>query len=170
MFVASDIWRAISVSSNKYYTQGQMRKKKSFSFLPHNRHVKYSYFTHWSRVLNEKPAVIYLVYKFPVFYGIRRFITVFTSNRPLVANLNVNTIYILKSYVLRSVLILSFNLRLVYRNGLCFSGFPTKITCVFSSLLCVLQYSCVEIITIVTTHFSRKSYQCNISLAADMLY
>jgi len=37
--------------------------------------------TTWSRVLLEKLMVTHLVKKFPVFYGTRRFITIFTRDR-----------------------------------------------------------------------------------------
>ena len=37
----------------------------------------------WSRVLPEKPIGPQLVKKFPVFYGVRSFITVFTTARHL---------------------------------------------------------------------------------------
>jgi len=65
---------------------------------------------------------------------------------------------------LRFVLILSFNLRLVFSNSLVSSGFATKTALFFSSLLCELHYSCVDNITRVTPYFSRISYRCNISL------
>lgn len=62
------------------------------------------------------------------------------------------------------VLTLSFNLRLAFRISLFSSGFATKTTFVFSYFLCDLHYSCVDIITIVTPHFSRISHGCDISL------
>ena len=39
--------------------------------------------TPWSRVLLEKLASLYLVKKFPAFYGTRRFLTALTSARHL---------------------------------------------------------------------------------------
>jgi len=40
-----------------------------------------NYLTPWNRILLEKLLVTQLVKKFPAFYGIRKFITVFTRVR-----------------------------------------------------------------------------------------
>jgi hypothetical protein len=76
--------------------------------------------TRWSWALFEKPPVLQLLKNLPTIYGIRRFITVFTR---------VSSIQSVPSHSipLRSILILSSNLRLCIPSGLFPSGFPTKI-------------------------------------------
>jgi len=58
---------------------GNGRKETSPKYI-----IYYPYFlTPWSRVLIEKLTGFQLVKKFPAFYGTRRFITAFTSDRHL---------------------------------------------------------------------------------------
>ena len=84
--------------------------------------------TPWSRVLLEKPTGCQLVNKFPAFYGTRRFITAFTNARQLSLSW-ARSIQSIPSHPTswRSILILSYHLRLVLASGLFPSGFPTKI-------------------------------------------
>jgi hypothetical protein len=57
----------------KYVNQNHMDQKLPVCWI-----LTYS-LTPWSRVLLEKLTSFQLVKKFPTFYGIRRFITAFTS-------------------------------------------------------------------------------------------
>ena len=83
--------------------------------------------TPWCTVLLEKLTGLYLVKKFPAFYGTRRFITAFTSFRhpslswasPIQSTCPQPTSW-------RSILILSTHLRLGLPSGLFPSGFPTR--------------------------------------------
>ena len=83
--------------------------------------------TPWSRVLLEKLTGIQLVKKFPAFYGIRRFITAFTSTH----HLSLSWASLIPSIPphptsCRSIFILSSNLCLGLPSGLFASGFSTK--------------------------------------------
>jgi hypothetical protein len=49
----------------------------------HHHHLTYFLLTPWSRVILEKLTGLQVVKKFPILYGIRRFITAFTSARHL---------------------------------------------------------------------------------------
>jgi hypothetical protein len=82
--------------------------------------------TPWSRVLPEKLKRPELLKKFPVFYGTRRFITAFTRAR----HLSLSRARLIQSMPphptsRRSILIVSFHLRLGLPSGLLPSGFPT---------------------------------------------
>ena len=84
-------------------------------------------FTPWNRVLLEKLTSSQLVKKFPAFYGTRRFITAFTGAR----HLSLSRATLIQSKLphpttLRSILMLSYHLRLRLTSGLFKSGFPTK--------------------------------------------
>jgi hypothetical protein len=83
--------------------------------------------TPWSRVLLEKLIGLQLVKKFPAFYGNRSFITALTSARHLSLSW-ASSIQSTHPHPTsrRSVLILSYPLRLGLPSGLLPSGFPTK--------------------------------------------
>jgi hypothetical protein len=93
----------------------------------------FSYHSHsWSWALPEKPPIVQLLKNFPAYYGTRRFITVFT--RALHWSLSwARSIQSIPHHpiFLRSILILSINLRLCLLTGLVPSGFPTKILYTF---------------------------------------
>ena len=80
----------------------------------------------WSRVLLKKLTGSQLVRKFPTYYGIRRFITAFTSARHLSLSWARSIESILPHHTWRSILMLSFHLRLGLPSGLFPSGFLTK--------------------------------------------
>jgi len=92
--------------------------------------------TAWRRVLLEKLAVPQLVKKFPVFYGIRRFITAFTNARHLSHPKPVHTA---TSHCQKSHLI-SYYLRLGLPSGLFLSGFLTKT--LYTPLLSPIRATC----------------------------
>jgi hypothetical protein len=83
--------------------------------------------TPWCRVLLEKLTGFQLVKKFPAFYGTRRFITAVTSDRHLSLS-SASSIHSIHPHPTswRSILILSFHLRLGLQSGIFPSGFPTK--------------------------------------------
>ena len=80
-----------------------------------------------STVFLEKLTIPQLVKKSPAFYGIRRFITAFTSARHLSLS-TARSIQPMPPHPTswRSILILSSHLRLGLPSGLFPSGFPTK--------------------------------------------
>jgi len=85
------------------------------------------FLTPWSRVFLEKLISLQLVKKFPTFYETRRFITALTSAR----DLSLSWASSIQSThpqptSRRSILILSFYLRLGLPSGLLPSGFSTK--------------------------------------------
>jgi len=74
--------------------------------------------TPWSRVLLEKLTGSQLVKKFPTFYGNRRFITTLTSARHLSLSWTISIRYMPTHRTFwRSILILSFHLRLSWEVG-----------------------------------------------------
>jgi hypothetical protein len=88
--------------------------------------------TSWSRVLSEKSLAVQVFKNFLMFYGTRNFITVFT--RALHESLFwVRWIQTTPTHPisLRSILILSTQLRLGLPSGLFPSGFPTNILYAF---------------------------------------
>ena len=87
-------------------------------------------FTPWSRVLLEKLTGSAASQEIPRIFGTRRFITVLTSARYLSLSLSqLHPVPTTRSNFLRSILILSFHLRLCLPNGLFPSGFPTRTLC-----------------------------------------
>jgi hypothetical protein len=86
----------------------------------------------WSWALLEKPPTMQLLKNFPAFYGIRRFIAVFTraSNWSLSWARSIHSIpspHISR----RSILLLSTRLRLCLPSGLFLSSFPANILYTF---------------------------------------
>jgi hypothetical protein len=101
---------------------------KIFGFVKRYSHTVRPYLhTPRCRVLLEKLTGLQLVKKFPAFYWTRRFITAFTSARHLSLP-SANPIQSTPPHLtsLRSILILSYHLRLGLPSGLFPSGFPTK--------------------------------------------
>ena len=78
-------------------------------------------------ILSRGANCSHLVKNFQAMYGIRRFITAFTSARHLSLSW-ASSIQSMHQHLisLRSILILSFHLRLGIANGLFPSGSPTK--------------------------------------------
>ena len=78
----------------------------------------------------EANRCLQLVKKFPAFYGTRRFNTAFTSARQLSISW-ARSIQSMPPHITfcRTILILSFHLRLGLPSGLFPSGFPTKTLC-----------------------------------------
>ena len=97
--------------------------------------------TPWSRVLLEKLTGFQLVKKFPAFYGTRRFITPFTSDRHLSLSW-ARSIQSMSPHPTswRSILILSSHLHLGLPNGLFLSGFTTKT--LYKFLLSPIRATC----------------------------
>jgi hypothetical protein len=96
--------------------------------------------TVWNGVLLEKLTVTQLVNKYPVFYGLRIFIAVFTRTRHWTlswARWIQSTPFHLIS--VRSILMSSSHLRLDLAGGFFTAGFPTETLYGFSSLPCVLH-------------------------------
>ena len=96
-------------------------------FLAHP--YKHTYLlTPRSRVLLEKLTGFQSVKKFPTFHGTRRFINAFTSARQLSLSW-ASSIQSMPSHPTswRSIIILSFHLRLGLPSGLFPAWFPTKI-------------------------------------------
>jgi len=85
--------------------------------------------TPWSRVLLEKLTGSAASQEFPALYGTRRFITVFTSARHLSLSWANSIQSPTPPISRRSILILSYHLRLGLPNGLFPSGFPTRTLC-----------------------------------------
>ena len=110
-----------------------MQKQKLI--LPVSRQYILTYlFTQWSRVLLGKLTGLQLV-KFPAFYRTRSFITTFTlSWASLIQSIPPHP----TSW--RSILILSFHLRLGLPSGFFPSGFPTKT--LYTLLLCLICATC----------------------------
>jgi hypothetical protein len=94
-------------------------------------HVQYSFhsLTHsWSWALLEKPVIVQPLKNFPAFYGIRRFITVFTRALHWSLSWVTSMQSILSRPIsLRSILILSTHLRIGIPSCLFPSGYPTNI-------------------------------------------
>jgi hypothetical protein len=96
--------------------------------------------TPWSRVLLEKLAVSQLVKKLPAFYGARRFITAFRSDRHLSLSWSSQSNPNPHPTSWRSILILSSLLRLGLPGGLFHLGFPTKT--LYTPLLSPIRTTC----------------------------
>jgi len=85
-----------------------------------------SWLTPWSRVILEKLTGSQLVKKFPAFYGTRKFIAAFTTDRDLSLSWARSVQYKLPSHILKIHLILSSHLRIDLTSGLFPSGNSTK--------------------------------------------
>jgi hypothetical protein len=99
----------------------------------------------WSTDLLEKLTVTQLVKTFPAFYGTRSFITVFTRVRHWslfwarwIQSTPPHTIY------LKSILILSFYLRLIFRIVSYFLGFSTEFFLLISEEFSVMHLISVD--------------------------
>ena len=78
--------RSHTIRHTHTHTVGLVRRSDQLvaEAVIYTTHNKLTYlFTPWSRTLLEKLSGFQLVKKFPAFYGIRRFITAFTSVRHL---------------------------------------------------------------------------------------
>ena len=101
----------------------------------------YDILTPWSRVFLEKLTGFQLVKKFPTFYGTRMFITAFTSTHHLSLSWAISIQSIPPHPTSwRSILILSYHLRLGLLSGLFPSGFPTKT--LYTPLLYSIRATC----------------------------
>jgi hypothetical protein len=84
-----------------------------------------TYLRSWA--LLEKLPIVQPLKNFPAFYGTRRFIIVFTR-APLAPILSqIDPVYTIPFYLLRSILLLPTHLRLCLPSGLFLSVFPTNI-------------------------------------------
>jgi hypothetical protein len=91
-------------------------------------HITSCYLRHYvhGASYSGRLRVAHLHKKFPTFYGSRKFITVYTRIRHLrLITSQLNPVF--NNISLRTILILSFYLRLSVRSCLLPSGFPTKI-------------------------------------------
>jgi hypothetical protein len=91
------------------------------------------------RAVIENLIVARLVKKFPAFYGTRNFVSIFARAwRWSLARAQLIQFTLFQNIALRSILILSFHLRLGHLSGLFPSGLPTKTLCAFvcSPILC----------------------------------
>jgi hypothetical protein len=94
----------------------------------------------WSWVFREKPPVAHLLRNFPTSHGARFFIILFTRARHWSLSW-VKWIQSIRSHPisLRSILLLSFHLRVGLPSGLFSFGFPTKTLYAFLFSPCMLH-------------------------------
>jgi len=123
--------RSTSEKFGKHFDYPFLRSNKCTSqkhiVIYHTLTYLLTYLTPWSRILLDKLTGSQLLKKFPAFYGIRRFITAFTT----VCQLSVSWSRSIQSISLhptfwRFVLILSSYVRLNLPSCLFLSDFPTK--------------------------------------------
>jgi hypothetical protein len=94
----------------------------------------------WSSALLEEPSILQILKNLPVFYGTRKFITVFTkpSTAPYPEPDQSNPYH--PTLPLRSILILFIHLRLGLPSGLFPSGFRTSI--LYAFLVSLIHATC----------------------------
>ena len=124
--------------------------------------------TPWSRVLLEKLTGSQPVKKFPSFYGTRKFITAFTSDRHLSLSWAIS-IHSMPPHRTswRSILILPSHLRLGLPSGLFLSGFPNKT--VYSPLLSPIRATKYST-TSNEVRKKRKQFSCSAALRPPRAY
>jgi hypothetical protein len=122
-----------------YYIGRQGCMSESLSFKLNRFLLKwFNIRTAWSWVLLDKPPVAQLVKNSSAFYGIWRFITVFTRalQKYLFWARSIQSIQP-STFCIKSINLLSYHLRLLLPSGLISSSFPTNIPYAYLFSTCV---------------------------------